>query len=302
MDEFKIRRICEHVVNNKKQYEDAGKWLDEFTSLDKYRERIRKQIENLAENIKAEVKAFEEQMAYCDEAREAQDRRTHKSSERRKDFHITKTKEKQLKKLKGELVNEPSVVTLLSEALKYAFKIEDIRAAFESNQDEYRIGLLVRIFYGYTFGKTKLGLAKFEDLLKPLTETRHLVRDFLLESSKARVEEAINFAYANLFCTEKNGDFNAAISEAEETQTENALSAEAKALALLVGHPDWPNTKIAKSVGVSRTTLYNWPNFKKAKEVLKQGKNNLLKGSKNGETGNIEAWNSKDQDDILADT
>ena len=73
-------------------------------------------------------------------------------------------------------------------------------------------------------------------------------------------------------------------------QKEDKPTGEALALAMLVEHPDWPDTKIAKAVGVNRTTLYDWPNFKKAKEALKQGKKEFPKGSKNGETGNVEAW------------
>jgi hypothetical protein len=83
-----------------------------------------------------------------------------------------------------------------------------------------------------------------------------------------------------------------------DIQNDKALTKEALALAMLVEHPDWPDTKIAKAVGVSRTTLYDWSNFKKAKETLKQGKNHLPKGSKDGKTGKMEAWET----DTLADT
>ncbi|MGD0786128.1 MAG: hypothetical protein ABR969_09995 [Sedimentisphaerales bacterium] len=82
-------------------------------------------------------------------------------------------------------------------------------------------------------------------------------------------------------------------SKAGETKKRNNLTGEALALAMLVQHPDWSDTKIAKAVGVSRTTLYDWPKFKKAKEALKQGKNDIPRGSKNGETGDIEAWDDK---------
>jgi hypothetical protein len=75
---------------------------------------------------------------------------------------------------------------------------------------------------------------------------------------------------------------------------ERVLTGEALALAMLVEHPDWPDTKIAKAVGVSRTTLYDWPAFKKAKEALKQGKDDLPNGSKDGETSDMEAWDNKD--------
>nr|MBC8273541.1 helix-turn-helix domain-containing protein [Chloroflexota bacterium] len=68
------------------------------------------------------------------------------------------------------------------------------------------------------------------------------------------------------------------------------ITGEALALAMLVEHPGWSDTRIAKAVGVNRTTLYDWPNFKKAKEALKQGKKKFPRGSKNAETGDIEAW------------
>jgi len=80
----------------------------------------------------------------------------------------------------------------------------------------------------------------------------------------------------------------------DKPQKKDGLTGEALALAMLVEHPDWPDKKIAEAVGVNRTTLYNWPNFKKAKEALKQGKKKFPKGSKNGETGDMEAW----EDDI----
>jgi DNA-binding XRE family transcriptional regulator len=81
--------------------------------------------------------------------------------------------------------------------------------------------------------------------------------------------------------------------EAGETKNENVPTGEALALAMLVKYPDWTDKKIAKAIGVSRTTLYDWPNFRKAKETLKQGKNDLPNGSKDGETGDMEAWDDK---------
>jgi len=74
------------------------------------------------------------------------------------------------------------------------------------------------------------------------------------------------------------------------TQRADVPTGEALALAMLVDHPDWTDTRIALAVGVNRTTLYDWPNFKKAKEALKQGKKELPRGSKNGKTGDMEAW------------
>lgn len=89
---------------------------------------------------------------------------------------------------------------------------------------------------------------------------------------------------------------------AGEDDQQIAASKEALALATLKDHPDWSDTKIAKTIGVSRTTLYDWPDFKKAKEILKQGKTALPRGNKNKETG-IEAWDEEnDKADTFADT
>ena len=79
-------------------------------------------------------------------------------------------------------------------------------------------------------------------------------------------------------------------SKSEIKENANILTGEPLALAMLVEHPDWSDTKIAKKIGINRTTLYDWSNFKKAKEALKEGKNHLPKGRKDSKNGNIEAW------------
>ena len=42
---------------------------------------------------------------------------------------------------------------------------------------------------------------------------------------------------------------------------------------MLSMHPGWTDTKIAREVGVARTTLYDWPRYKNARALLKAGKN-----------------------------
>jgi hypothetical protein len=66
------------------------------------------------------------------------------------------------------------------------------------------------------------------------------------------------------------------------------LSAKARALAILVEHQDWSDTKIAKEAGINRTTLYNYPEFKAARKMQKQNKGKIPRGSKDRE-GNVEA-------------
>jgi len=70
-----------------------------------------------------------------------------------------------------------------------------------------------------------------------------------------------------------------------------ALTSEAKALALLVEHPDWTDTKIAKNVPCSRQTLYAWPTYRKARGIQESGKDERPHGSKSKD-GNLEAWNT----------
>lgn len=67
-----------------------------------------------------------------------------------------------------------------------------------------------------------------------------------------------------------------------------------KALALLVKHPDWSDTQIAKAAGVSRTTLYKetWLKYQQAREALQSGRNAMPRGEKRGESGSMEAWDS----------
>ncbi len=81
-------------------------------------------------------------------------------------------------------------------------------------------------------------------------------------------------------------------------QKRNVIAGEALALGLLAEHPDWSDIQIARAVGVSRTTLYTWPKYMKAKDILRQAKKDQRKGFKNTETGHIEAW----EPDTLADT
>ena len=69
------------------------------------------------------------------------------------------------------------------------------------------------------------------------------------------------------------------------------VNKEALALATLAEHPEWPDTKIAETVGCSRTSLYRWHKYIKCREILEQNKGCLPSGSK-GEDGTIEAWNT----------
>ena len=63
-----------------------------------------------------------------------------------------------------------------------------------------------------------------------------------------------------------------------------------RAMALLIHHPEWTLQAIADAVPCSRTSLYRWSEFMKARAIIKSGRNDLPKGSKDAETGSVEAW------------
>lgn len=70
------------------------------------------------------------------------------------------------------------------------------------------------------------------------------------------------------------------------------LSAEDTAIAVLRKHPDWTDTRIAEEAGINRTTLYKYVTYKYVRQLLKEaGRKELPHGSKDGETGKLEAWN-----------
>ncbi len=78
---------------------------------------------------------------------------------------------------------------------------------------------------------------------------------------------------------------------APEVDEGAAVNKEAMALAILAQHPDWSDAEIARNAGCSRTSLYRWPKYVQAREILEQGKHNLPIGAK-GQDGKLEAWNS----------
>jgi len=68
------------------------------------------------------------------------------------------------------------------------------------------------------------------------------------------------------------------------------LSKEAMALGALTDHPDWTDKQIAGIAGCPWTELYRVPKYKFAKAAMKAGKSNMPKGSKDAESGDMEAW------------
>jgi hypothetical protein len=66
------------------------------------------------------------------------------------------------------------------------------------------------------------------------------------------------------------------------------LDPEARALAMLSMHPGWTDTKIAREVGVARTTLYDWPRYKNARALLKAGKNDRPRAPKSAKRSAVD--------------
>jgi hypothetical protein len=70
------------------------------------------------------------------------------------------------------------------------------------------------------------------------------------------------------------------------------LSLESRALAMLVEHPDWSNTRIATALGCSRTSLHRLEKFKAARALVKaQGNAAMPKGEKQANKA-MDAWDT----------
>ena len=59
---------------------------------------------------------------------------------------------------------------------------------------------------------------------------------------------------------------------------------------MLIAHPEWTNKRIAEEVGCHPKTLSRPGSFREARKAIKGADCRLPRGSKNGETGDIEAW------------
>jgi hypothetical protein len=74
------------------------------------------------------------------------------------------------------------------------------------------------------------------------------------------------------------------------------LSKEARALAALADNPDWTDQQIAEAAGCKRQSLYRMKRFVAAKRLLKDGKKRFPIGSRDRESGDMEAWDDGDDD------
>lgn len=72
----------------------------------------------------------------------------------------------------------------------------------------------------------------------------------------------------------------------------------AKALMILEQHPEWSDRKIATDAGFkSHASLTRNKTYQIAAALAREKKNHLPRGTKDGETGDIEAWRDTDEED-----
>lgn len=57
-----------------------------------------------------------------------------------------------------------------------------------------------------------------------------------------------------------------------DAEPEDVVSKEAKAVAILMDHPEWSDSRIAAEVPCHRATLFTWPKFVAARKAMKSGR------------------------------
>ena len=70
----------------------------------------------------------------------------------------------------------------------------------------------------------------------------------------------------------------------------SSISKKAKALAALADHIDWTDQQIADAADCHVKSLYRWPEYARARELLREGRGSMPRGSKDKDTGDVEAW------------
>jgi hypothetical protein len=81
-----------------------------------------------------------------------------------------------------------------------------------------------------------------------------------------------------------------------QEQGDQKPSADERACAVLFAHQDWTKTQIAEAAGIKRPTLYKLLRFQEAWNFLNEQskrERKMTRGTKDPETGRMEAWNSE---------
>jgi len=77
------------------------------------------------------------------------------------------------------------------------------------------------------------------------------------------------------------------------TSSETKISKEGKVLAALADNSERPDSQIAHAAGVARTSLYRMPKFRKAKEILKKGRDKYSQNEKEQPEKTSEAFENE---------
>jgi hypothetical protein len=80
------------------------------------------------------------------------------------------------------------------------------------------------------------------------------------------------------------------VSETSSPRRMNKFLKQDQVTRTLRQHPEWTDTQIAKAAGCARSSLYRMKDFKAVRALLATEREQLPKGSKNGDTGEVEAW------------
>jgi hypothetical protein len=116
--------------------------------------------------------------------------------------------------------------------------------------------------------------------LRPLVHRAERIIDANLRKTRARAASQDPIGNAPSTTSPSSG---------RPTETPE-LSLEALACGLLMMHPDWSNTRIAKELGCARTSLNRWKLFTGARRVMKAEQSaQIPRGRKDPETGAVEA-------------
>lgn len=125
----------------------------------------------------------------------------------------------------------------------------------------------------------KLHRADFPELAEQAEKEDWVTRSFYAEHIWAGIERAavtaaerLNQPASTQRETSEDHSRQSKDTHAQQTAPLQELSGVARSLAFLTDHPDWTDEQIAEAAGLSRTTLYDYDLFKKARALLKAKK------------------------------
>jgi hypothetical protein len=80
-------------------------------------------------------------------------------------------------------------------------------------------------------------------------------------------------------------------------QQQTTLQRKALSLFLRLQHPEWSDERVANEAGYKGPRqLYRMAEYRRLKDAKRDGKGRLPRGTRDAETGRVEAWFDDDQD------